>query len=356
MKILILGNTFLTSDLKSLGHEVVNCSLVRKADLNLELDRAPVSISEVFSALPAGFETELVLLCDESSLPLFLGLECLEIPTVWYPVDTHLHEVWHRVYASVFDYIFVAQRESLPVYARNLDRQLVGWLPLFCPSVSTLSLDLERDLDFCFVGTLDRTLNPSRAELIERLRERIPIHARSGSYREIFNRSKIALNQSVAGDLNFRTFEIMACGALLLTERIGNGLDELLRDGEHLVLYDKGDADQIAELASYYLAHPAEREAIAENGQREVRRAHGGIHRAQRILEVLERDAIHTPFRVERRLAVLPEIQREMVTLFEFASKVYGARAETAANRAPFYRNMGGRFNAVAAAMRSASA
>jgi len=40
-----------------------------------------------------------------------------------------------------------------------------------------------------------------------------------------------------------RVFEGLAAGAVLLTDRIGNGLSELVTDRAHVVMYDLTDAD-----------------------------------------------------------------------------------------------------------------
>jgi len=47
------------------------------------------------------------------------------------------------------------------------------------------------------------------------------------------SRCKIVLNLPLADDLNFRTFEAMSCGALLLTPKIANGQEVLFREGVH---------------------------------------------------------------------------------------------------------------------------
>ena len=43
----------------------------------------------------------------------------------------------------------------------------------------------------------------------------------------IYSESKIVLNASINGDLNMRVFEALTSGALLVTDRIENGLDTL---------------------------------------------------------------------------------------------------------------------------------
>jgi hypothetical protein len=79
----------------------------------------------------------------------------------------------------------------------------------------------------------------------------------SGGYRELFNRSLMVLNQSAANDVNFRTFQAMACGALLIGERIGNGFNDLFQDRTHCALYDRGNVEQVIEIVAHYCGRPA---------------------------------------------------------------------------------------------------
>jgi hypothetical protein len=76
----------------------------------------------------------------------------------------------------------------------------------------------------------------------------------------------------------------MACGALLLTERTGNGLLDLFADGEELLTYPRGDADAVVATAERYLVSERERAAIAERGRARVRAAHLESHRAGEVL------------------------------------------------------------------------
>ena len=95
------------------------------------------------------------------------------------------------------------------------------------------------------------------------------------------------INECIKGDLNFRVFEAMACGALLLTPHIGNGLLELFQEGEELVTYPDGDAGKAAELARYYLEHEPERALIAARGCAKVRANHTAKQRAKTLEEAL---------------------------------------------------------------------
>jgi len=97
----------------------------------------------------------------------------------------------------------------------------------------------------------------------------------------------MVLNQCVANDVNFRTFEAMGSGSCLLTERVSNGLEDLFQDRTHCVLYEKGNVEEILNLVNYYETHGDERKAIAQAGRSEILRAHMGIHRARTILQTV---------------------------------------------------------------------
>jgi len=86
-----------------------------------------------------------------------------------------------------------------------------------------------------------------------------------GDYVDVLNASKIAIsNNSKFGFITKRIFEIMACGALLLTDKCEE-FDMLdLEDGKHMVVYN--DIDDLREKIYYYLANDFRREEIALDG------------------------------------------------------------------------------------------
>ena len=54
----------------------------------------------------------------------------------------------------------------------------------------------------------------------------------------VYSESRLVFNCSLRREVNMRVFEGPATGSLLLTDRIGNGLSELMADRTHLVMYD----------------------------------------------------------------------------------------------------------------------
>ena len=283
MKILMLGLSILRHAFEELGHDVLTCPTTANGEL--WVPEFPISIERVLQRLPVGWNPDLVILTDESTHPLVLGLERLDIPVAWYAIDSHLHMRWHQAYAAVFDMIFVAQRDFVPRYLSNPSRQVAKWLPLFCSSVSSDAVPVQKKHNLSFVGTVDRHVNPKRYRLLEQVNEQVPVHIATGDFTSVYRESKMVLNQCVDNDVNFRTFEAMACGSLLLMERVGNGLEQLFQAGTHCAMYEKDDISQIVELARYYLEHDDERETLAWQGYREVSMHHQAIHRAQTICE-----------------------------------------------------------------------
>lgn len=148
---------------------------------------------------------------------------------------------------------------------------------------------MKRDIDVCFVGSVDPTGQrwPQRWRMIEYLRKQgVPVHVRGGQrtdrlewgeYAETLARSKISLNFSKdpntnTSQLKGRVFESMACGAMLL-EDDGEETKKWFEPGKEWVMFSSPD-DMVAK-AIYYLRHPAERQAIADAGRKRLEAQYG---------------------------------------------------------------------------------
>jgi len=75
----------------------------------------------------------------------------------------------------------------------------------------------------------------------------------------VYGKSKIVFNASINGDVNMRVFEAMAAGALLITDRIGNGLPICSRKHSLYRLHHDSEA---LEKIGYFLDNSSERDRI----------------------------------------------------------------------------------------------
>ena len=97
----------------------------------------------------------------------------------------------------------------------------------------------------------------------------------------MYSRSRIVFNTSIAGDVTMRVFEGAAAGALVLTDAVANGLDELFEIGKEIVVYQ--DEADLLRLIDHYLANEEERAAIAAAGQRRTLAEHTYAHRVEQV-------------------------------------------------------------------------
>jgi spore maturation protein CgeB len=99
----------------------------------------------------------------------------------------------------------------------------------------------------------------------------------------VYSRARIVMNLPLGDDLNFRFFEALSCGALLLTKRVANGQEELFREGVHFAAF--GNEGELCEKIEHYLNAEKERKTIAEAGHQEVIKHHTLALRLETLLE-----------------------------------------------------------------------
>lgn len=103
-------------------------------------------------------------------------------------------------------------------------------------------------------------------------------------YGYFLNNGLITFQASRHMELTRRVFEGMACGTLVLTDKLPDHthIDDLFVDGEDYVTYT-GPAEAISKI-NYYLNNSGERERIALNGYRKVLADHTQKDRVDTIL------------------------------------------------------------------------
>jgi spore maturation protein CgeB len=90
-----------------------------------------------------------------------------------------------------------------------------------------------------------------------------------------------AESQAAAGMVNNRVFEVLSCGALLVSDRVP-AIAEMFPDE---AVYTDGH-DDLRDKLAHYLDHPAEREAITRRARQAILSGHTYDHRARQIIQM----------------------------------------------------------------------
>ena len=283
MRILILGGPFLNKAFEALGHEVLNVGEKPNCDIHWTHPTSALKIGERIAGRE--FAPDFVLYCDSGNMPQFFDLEKLPCPSAFYSIDSYCNP-WHIPFGHAFDVVFAAQKDYVELFAQCGIPTF--WLPLFFCSARPHYLEQARDIPVVFVGNIGARNNPGRKPFLESFRRMHPLVVAGGDYVPLFNRGHIVLNQTAVGEINFRCFEALACGAALLMEECSNGMGELFTPGEHILpTYARGDARQAAARAGAALGDPEALARIARQGRELVEQKHSDIHRAAEILRVM---------------------------------------------------------------------
>jgi len=245
-----------------------------------------------FKRATSFIEPDLILVVDP--VRKAFDFSRINAPTAYYAIDNHTGFESHfkDARAQEYDYLFVAQKDWIPKY-RERNCKNVYWLPTACDPEIHKRYDLQLVHDVCFIGNPWEGVQPThigytRSQWTSRLKREFNVFVGRQYLHDMaktYSRSKIVFNKSLHGDLNMRVFETLSCGRLLLTDRIGNGLEELFTDGKHLVIYDEWK--DLVEKIRYYLENSDERENIALSGQKEAHQKHTYEHRVRFLVNTV---------------------------------------------------------------------
>lgn len=297
-KLLWIGNPFFQADMERCGWRVI-----------FRLPRAGEYFTWRECLELAGGAPDAVLVADTSQPPFVLGVEKFPCLTLFYAVDTHIHS-WMPLYGQAFDACLVSLRDHIPLFAeRRIPGERLWWFPPYAPDSPADFPAGPREWDCLFVGTVDRTRTPLRFHFLEHLAGLTPaLTVKQGHFARLYPRARLVVNICEHGDLNFRVFESMGCGAALVTPAVGQGLTELFRPERHLLTFDSPFWEQgrpltddearrlgaqaaacAAPRIQSLLDDPARCENMARAGWEEVNLRHRARHRAQALAQALDR-------------------------------------------------------------------
>ncbi len=285
MNILNLEATYFALALKKQGHNVITAGFGSDCDICCPYPRSALQLYKDVTS--QGFIPDAVIAIDNGNLPCFPGIEKIPCPSIFYTIDTFCNP-WHVPYGYAFDHILVAQKDFVPLFSsEGLD---ASWMPLFAHHHKDICTEnfSDRSIPIIFVGTLKNKNLPQREPFLRAFQQNHPLIIKQGNYVPLYNRSRIALNATAASEVNFRCFEAMACGCVLLMEDCQHGLKELFTENENILpFYQRNNHLQAIEITRNALNNPLLLAKIAEQGHAEVYQKHMDTHRAKHITDLL---------------------------------------------------------------------
>ena len=210
------------------------------------------------------------------------------VPAVWIQESGDDPQNFERNYpkANRFHYTITPDKVSAQEYRnRGINAE---WVNHFADTMVQFPMNLEPE----YVGVTTRGRGGS--EFLDYLTNWAEgaIGNRNGmgakEHTEFLNSGLMVIQNSRWGEITRRIFEAMACGKLVLTDRLDTirGLEEVFIDGEDIVLYN--DMFDCIEKMNYYNENEEERERIAHNGMIKVLHNYTQIQVVDKLIEKYE--------------------------------------------------------------------
>lgn len=206
------------------------------------------------AALPAGFEPDVLLLYWPDQEPIPDGLEDCPWRVVGVVSDYNLSLPYLVGLWPFFD-VLLCDRAGQELFKALTFADVRYWCQYAQkrPFHRTFDDMGPRVVDIGFAGNLNPTVQRERAPWLRRLHdlgdEGITVSVRGDvrgeGYGRFLNTCRIGWNRSIRGEANLRTFEVPACGALLLQERGNLEVAEFFVPGEECILYDDEDFEDV---------------------------------------------------------------------------------------------------------------
>ncbi|NDY57314.1 glycosyltransferase family 1 protein [Desulfovibrio sulfodismutans] len=257
----------------SRGHEVLHLA-------------PPQGVHDIAALLAKhGFTPDILLHTETLGRKVILrGVENLSCQTAFWSVDTHVNSHWQVHYAALFDAAFTTQKHLAPLFARG--GREAFWLPWF-GTARPFRPFAGRGTEVGFVGRMGEG-RPVREQFATLLRRRFDARLASElsftAMQDFYDDTRLAPNEALFGELNFRLFEAVSSGSLCFTPRTP-GLGDLFCDGREVVGYDNGC--ELAQRLRFYQGHPDLAQALARAGHAALAARHLAEHRGEAWLAAL---------------------------------------------------------------------
>lgn len=291
------------------------------------------------------------------------------VTAMWFVEDYQVFPYW-QLYAPLYDYFFVIQKEPFLQILQNEKKAKAFYLPLAADAhfhkKQELTQDEEKfyqaDLAFMGAGYPNRRMafrsllnynfkiwgsDWDGDELLARYVQKNGQRISPEESLKIYSATKINLNlhSNVQADklvshgdfVNPRTFELASMGVFQLVDRRtlmdGHFICSSLknpRDDAELAVFDS--MEDLQENILFYLSHPELREKIALNAQKRVTKEHTYVHRMETLLTVIKENTPDFPKKIQEiqwDSKINPETRQEISALIKELNLAPDADFET---------------------------
>lgn len=237
-------------------------------------------LARIAARLPGDQQPDAVVcLVDSARCSVPRNLRAFDCPKILLVADTHhltapIANMVHYALSEPFDRVVLLYDRHHEEFFRAAGVRRLHWFPgLTFPhgdaavaAARTTSAPLPR---LAFVGTTG-ICHTRRTQLLTQLNAHgLPLTVAGLSQREalgFYGASLVGFNASLNGDLNLRVLEILASGAMLLTDTLtpAAGLTDVWQPGRELLTY--ATPAEMVERAQWAIAHPMEARAIGRAG------------------------------------------------------------------------------------------
>lgn len=206
---------------------------------------------------------------------------------LFWSIDSHCALQNHQMHCSKnkFDLLLLSNAQHSDHF-----RGLVGsaaWFPNGYPSdLIQPDFGIVREHDIGFCGSLIGNRSAWLDLISSKFSLKRDIFVIGNEMVRALSSYKISFNINIGDDINFRTFESTAAGAMLLTNYTPN-LEKLFEIGKDVVVYES--PHDLMNKVDYYLNHNDEREAIASSGRSRSMNHHTYDVRSQKLIDLIKK-------------------------------------------------------------------
>lgn len=203
------------------------------------------------------------------------SLSCVKAKKIFWAIDTHCRPSGfyeRKIKEHKYDIVFQATRQ----FAKSS----VEWLPNCYDSSLINNMNITRNYDVGFCGNI---VNRGRyLDCLDKFGLKRDIFVIGEDMVRAVNSYKIHFNFNINGDINYRNFETVGCGTLLLTNYDSQYEALGFIDGDNCIMYKT--INEMVEKVGALVGNDAEINRIAANGYK-LSKKHSYFVRMEQMLK-----------------------------------------------------------------------